>query len=276
MESSYKIAAFYKFSSNHDTGALADDLRLIGEQRNLRGTIILADEGINSTLAGLPDDIDWLINYLKRDSLFPGLEAKYSWADFQPFPKFKVRVKPEIVTFRQQSADPGQVVGKYVEPEDWNDLISAPDVVTIDTRNDYEVEIGKFANAVDPQTDDFTAFADFVQQHQAELAGKKVAMYCTGGIRCEKATSFLIQQGITDVYHLKGGILNYLEKVPKEKSLWQGDCFVFDYRVAVDHDLQPADWKINPDTGDPEPMAPNERDLIAARRRSGAVFEKSI
>ncbi len=268
----HKIAAFYQFSDCHDSNSLASELRQLGEQHQLRGTIILAQEGINSTVAGLPADIDCLLDFLRQEQFFPGLEVKISWADFQPFPRFKVRLKPEIVTFRQPTANPGQGVGTYVEPEDWNDLISSPDVITIDTRNSYEVEIGKFNQAIDPQTNDFTSFADYVQKHKAQLDGKRVAMYCTGGIRCEKATAYLKQQGINDVSHLKGGILNYLEKVPRSQSLWQGDCFVFDYRVAVNHDLRPADWKINPQTGDPEPMLPEEREIIAKRRRTGEIY----
>ena len=202
------------------------------------------------------------------------MNIKYSCADFNPFPKFKVKKKPEIVTFRQPDADPRQDVGTYLEPEEWNELIVDPDVITIDTRNDYEVDVGHFKGALNPKTDNFTEFSHFVDECLISYKEKKIAMYCTGGIRCERSSAYLKQKGFKNVYHLKGGILHYLEIMPKARSLWEGDCFVFDYRVAVDHDLKPAQWKIDPETGQPKPMSEGEIEKIAERRRSGAIFKK--
>ncbi len=274
MTDTWKIAAFYRFADLPDRDAWADRLVAHGLRVGLRGTIILAVEGINSTLAGSPEAVDETIALLKADPRFDPMEVKYSFADFPPFPRFKVRKKREIVTFRQQGADPRAEVGTYLEPEEWNELIADPTVVTIDTRNDYEVRVGKFKGAVNPGTDDFTSFAEYVKTHLAGQEERPVAMYCTGGIRCERATAWLKQKGFTQVYHLKGGILRYLERMPKERSLWEGDCFVFDYRVAVDHDLKPAKWKIDPETSDPVPMDDDEVGRVAGRRRSGAIFEK--
>lgn len=274
MTDSWKIAAFYCFTDLPDRDEWADRLLKHGLESGLRGTIILAYEGINSTIAGSHEAIDSAIALLKSDPRLAGMEVKYSFADFVPFPRFKVRRKKEIVTFRQEGADPREAVGTYLDPEEWNELISDPEVVTIDTRNDYEVRVGKFKGAVNPVTDDFTSFADFVEKHLRGSEDKPVAMYCTGGIRCERATAYLRKQGFERVYHLRGGILRYLEEMPKDRSLWEGDCFVFDYRVAVDHDLKPAKWKIDPQTSDPVPMEDCEVERVAERRRSGAIFEK--
>ncbi len=245
-----------------------------GLRVGLRGTIILAPEGINSTCAGSEEAVDSTIVLLKADPRFAEMEVKYSFADFNPFPKFKVKKKPEIVTFRQEGADPREAVGTYLEPEEWNDLIADPDVITIDTRNDYEVKVGRFKGALNPETDDFTAFAKFVDERLADRKDQKIAMYCTGGIRCERSTAYLKKKGFKEVYHLKGGILRYLETMPRDRSLWEGDCFVFDYRVALDHDLQPAKWKIDPETGDPEPMEEEEVERISERRRSGDIYRR--
>ena len=271
---SWKIAAFYHFTEFSDFEAWADRLVEHGLSVGLRGTIILAQEGINSTCSGSVEAIDSTIELLRSDERFKSMEVKYSYADFCPFPKFKVKKKPEIVTFRQSGADPRSAVGEYLEPEEWNQLISDPEVVTIDTRNDYEVKVGKFQGSINPKTDDFTDFASFVDQQLIDHKGKKIAMYCTGGIRCERSTAYLKEKGFNQVYHLKGGILKYLESMPKKESLWEGDCFVFDYRVAVNHDLQPALWKIDPESNMPEPMNPSEVEKIAERRRSGAIFKK--
>lgn len=270
----WKIAAFYHFTEFTDHEAWADRLVEHGLSVGLRGTIILADEGINSTCSGSADAIDRTIALIRSDERFKEMEVKYSYADFCPFPKFKVKKKAEIVTFRQTGADPRDSVGEYLEPEDWNALISDPDVITIDTRNDYEVKVGQFKGAINPKTDDFTSFAEFVDSQLAEHKEKKIAMYCTGGIRCERSTAYLKKKGFKAVYHLKGGILKYLESIPKAESLWEGDCFVFDYRVAVNHDLKPALWKIDPETNLPERMNPEEVDRIGERRRSGAIFKK--
>ena len=236
--------------------------------------VIFAPEGVNSTCAGSHAAVDSTIALLRSDPRFAAMEVKVSHADFNPFPKFKVKKKPEIVTFRQAGADPREAVGTYLEPDEWNELIADPDVVTIDTRNDYEVDVGRFKGAINPQTGDFTAFAHFVDEQLASQKDKKIAMYCTGGIRCERSTAYLKQKGFEHVYHLKGGILRYLEMMPREQSLWEGDCFVFDYRVAVNHDLKPAKWKIDPETSNPKRMSEHEIERIAERRRSGAIFRK--
>ena len=273
-EQTFKIAAFYHFTQLDDRDVWAERLIDHGLKVGLRGTIIVAPEGVNSTCAGSESAIDTTITLLRSDPRFANLEVKYSYADFNPFPKFKVKKKPEIVTFRQEGADPREEVGTYLEPEKWNELIEDPDVVTIDTRNDYEVEVGQFKGAINPNTEDFSEFAEFVDKHLDGQKDKTIAMYCTGGIRCERSTAYLKQKGFKNVYHLKGGILRYMELMPKEKSLWEGDCFVFDYRVAVDHDLKPALWKIDPETSNPKRMSPDEVEAIGERRRSGAIFRK--
>lgn len=274
MPESWKIAAFYHFTELPDRDLWADRIVDHGLEVGLRGTLIIAPEGINSTCAGSHDAIDTTIAMLLADPRFGGMEVKYSYADFCPFPKFKVKKKSEIVTFRQEDADPRDDVGTYLEPEEWNDLISDPKVITVDTRNKYEVEVGRFRGATNPNTDEFVSFASFVDEQLKGKEDQKIAMYCTGGIRCERSTAYLKKKGFKHVYHLQGGILRYLETIPKEKSLWEGDCFVFDYRVAVDHDLRPAMWKIDPKTGNPVPMADGEKERIAERRRSGAIFRK--
>jgi UPF0176 protein len=274
MSKIWKIAAFYQFTEFNDSAEWAERLLKEGERLGIRGSIIIAPEGINSTCAGAPEALDAFIALLKSDARLAEMAVKYSQADFCPFPKFKVKQKPEIVTFRQEGADPQDAVGTYLEPDEWNDLISDPEVLTIDTRNDYEVKVGQFEGALNPKTDDFASFAAFVADELKGREEEKIAMYCTGGIRCERSTAYLKSQGFKNVYHLKGGILRYLEYVPKAKSLWKGDCFVFDYRVAVDHDLKPGMWKIDPESSDPVPMAPAEQEKIAERRRSGAIFKK--
>tara|TARA_A100001015_G_scaffold213598_1_gene239581 strand:- start:4421 stop:5272 length:852 start_codon:yes stop_codon:yes gene_type:complete len=270
----WKIAAFYHFAEFLDYEQFADLLVEHGLKVGLRGTIILAKEGINSTCSGTANAIDSTISLIKSDARFSDMEVKYSYAEFCPFPKFKVKKKPEIVTFRQEGADPREMVGTYLEPDEWNELLKESGVITIDTRNDYEVKVGQFKGAINPKTDDFTSFAEFVDQELAKHKDHKIAMYCTGGIRCERSTAYLKKKGFKNVYHLKGGILKYLESMPKEKSLWQGDCFVFDYRVAVNHDLKPALWKIDPESNMPERMNPNEVEKINERRKSGAIFKK--
>lgn len=270
----WKIAAFYHFAEFLDYEQFADLLVEHGLKVGLRGTIILAKEGINSTCSGTANAIDSTISLIKSDARFSDMGVKYSYAEFCPFPKFKVKKKPEIVTFRQEGADPREMVGTYLEPDEWNELLKESGVITIDTRNDYEVKVGQFKGAINPKTDDFTSFAEFVDQELAKHKDHKIAMYCTGGIRCERSTAYLKKKGFKNVYHLKGGILKYLESMPKEKSLWQGDCFVFDYRVAVNHDLKPALWKIDPESNMPERMNPNEVEKINERRKSGAIFKK--
>lgn len=274
MSEIWKIAAFYQFADLNDSAEWAERLLALGKELNLRGTLIVAPEGINSTCAGLSDSIDKLIEVLKSDTRFAEMPVKYSEADFCPFPKFKVKQKPEIVTFRQEGADPQAEVGTYLEPDEWNEMIQDSEVLTIDTRNDYEVKVGHFKGALNPKTDDFASFADFVATELKGCEDKKIAMYCTGGIRCERSTAYLKSKGFKKVFHLKGGILRYLEEMPKVNSLWKGDCFVFDYRVAVNHELKPGMWKIDPETSDPVPMSEAEKEKIAERRRSGAIFKK--
>lgn len=232
------VAALYKFVQLQDCATLRDSLQSRCEQLRIKGTLLLALEGINGTVAGSRASIDALLQYLRSDSRLADLEHKESSAEHMPFGRMKVRIKREIVTLGRPEADPSQQVGTYVEPADWNRLIQDPDVLVIDTRNEYEFAIGSFAGAIDPGTSSFREFPDFVNNHLADARSRKIATFCTGGIRCEKATAFLLEQGFEKVYHLKGGILKYLEQIPQEDSLWQGDCFVFDERVSVGHGLQ--------------------------------------
>ncbi len=231
------VAALYRFARFEDPAALAGPLRETCAAAGVRGTLILAAEGINGTIAGPEDGIAAAIAHIRTLPGCADLAPKYSTATEMPFGRLKIRLKPEIVTMGTPGIDPRHSVGTYVPPSDWNDLISAPDVAVIDTRNDYEVAIGSFEGAVDPETRSFRDFPDWWQQNADRFAGKRVAMFCTGGIRCEKATSFLKEQGVDQVYHLDGGILKYLEEVPESESLWRGACFVFDDRVSVTHGL---------------------------------------
>ena len=208
----------------------------------IKGTLLLAYEGINGTIAGTDDTINQLLDFLKADPRLAALEHKESRAEKMPFYRMKTRLKREIVTMGVEGIDPNNVVGTYVDPKDWNELISDPDVVLIDTRNDYEVEIGTFKGALNPDTQTFREFPQWVEDNRDKLKKPKVAMFCTGGIRCEKASSFMKLNGFDDVYHLKGGILKYLETQPQDGSLWEGDCFVFDQRVAVKHGLEQSDY----------------------------------
>ncbi len=241
-----KVAALYRFVSFDAPAALQP---LIQEQctaGGIKGTILLAHEGINGTVAGEPAAIDALIAFLRAIPGCAELDVKYSHAIEMPFYRMKVRLKKEIVTLGVDGIDPKREVGTYVQPEDWNALISDPDTVLIDTRNDYEVAIGTFEGAVDPRTKSFSEFPEWFRAHREELAaGKtKFAMFCTGGIRCEKSTAFLKAEGINDVYHLEGGILRYLENIPETESKWQGECFVFDERVSVKHGLELGEMEL--------------------------------
>lgn len=231
------VAALYRFVTLDDYHELREPLLRFCLDRDVRGTLLLAREGINGTIAGTREAIDEVLSHLRADPRLVALEAKESVDSAQPFYRMKVKLKKEIVTLGVEGIDPNQVVGTYVKPQDWNALISDPEVLLIDTRNDYEVEIGTFRGAVDPQTKTFREFPDYVKQNVEPSKHKKVAMFCTGGIRCEKASSYMKQQGFEEVYHLEGGILKYLEETPPEQSLWQGECFVFDNRVTVKHDL---------------------------------------
>jgi UPF0176 protein len=231
------IAAFYKFVSLDDYQNRRQPLLNLCRQHQIVGTILLAAEGINGTIAGTRSSIDTILNYLKADPYFADLEHKESTATKQPFDRLKVRLKREIVTFGIPTINPTNLVGTYVTPQDWNELIANPDVLVIDTRNQYEVEIGTFKGSIDPHTDSFTEFPAYVATHLDPHQHKQIAMFCTGGIRCEKATSYLLSQGFENVYHLQGGILKYLEQIPATQSQWEGECFVFDDRVAVTHGL---------------------------------------
>ena len=227
------VVTFYKFVRLPDFAEKRDSLLSQCEAQGIRGTILLAAEGINGTIAGSRQAIDAVLSFLRSDPRLVDLEQKESYADSVPFDRMKVRLKKEIVTLGLPEIDPSDRVGTYVSPQEWNELISDPEVTIIDTRNEYEVSIGTFRGAKNPKTASFRQFPDYVRNHLDPTKHKKVALFCTGGIRCEKATSFMMEHGFQEVYHLKGGILKYLEEVPAEESLWQGECFVFDQRVAV-------------------------------------------
>jgi len=236
------VAALYKFVSLPDYQNIAPRLKARCDELGLKGTLLLAEEGINGTVSGSREAIDGLVAYLHSDARFHGLSHKESFFEGTPFYRMKVKLKKEIVTMGVDGIDPQQIVGTYVKPQDWNALISDPEVTVIDTRNAYEYSIGTFARAIDPQTETFREFPDYVASNLDPAKHKKVAMFCTGGIRCEKSTAYLKEQGFEEVYHLEGGILKYLEEVPEEESLWRGQCFVFDNRVAVNHSLQKGDY----------------------------------
>ena len=245
----FLTAAFYKFVTLNDFEDRKAPLLALCEQRNIKGTILLAREGINSTIAGAAEDVHAVLAYLRSDPLLADLQHKESYAERPPFNRMKVRLKREIVTMGVPGTDPTLIVGTYVKPEDWNALIADPDVVVIDTRNDYEVAIGTFKGAIDPSIRTFAELPAWCENNpvlQANASGKKpkVAMFCTGGIRCEKSTAYMKAQGYEEVYHLEGGILKYLETVPAEESQWDGTCFVFDERVSVDHGLTPGTHKL--------------------------------
>lgn len=235
-----QVAALYRFTRFEDHAALKAPLSTLCEEVGVKGTILLAAEGINGTIAGSENAVAAVLGHIRSLPDCAPTEVKFSHAEEMPFNRMKVRLKREIVTMGEPGIDPRQSVGRYVDPQDWNALISDPDTLVIDTRNDYEVAIGTFAGAVDPKTPSFRDFPAWFREHREELleGKKKVAMFCTGGIRCEKSTSFLRQEGIEDVFHLKGGILKYLENVPEEESLYNGECFVFDQRVSVKHGLE--------------------------------------
>lgn len=239
-----RVAALYQFTRFEHAAQISDDLRGSCASAGVKGTLLVAREGINGTIAGSAAAVDAVIAHIRTLPGCAGLDVKYSGADAMPFYRMKVRLKREIVTMGQPDIDPLSGAGHYVAPADWNALIDAPDVVLIDTRNDYEVEIGTFAGAVDPGTASFSEFPGWVRANRAMLDGKRVAMFCTGGIRCEKATAFLKAEGLDEVYHLRGGVLKYLEEVPPEESRWSGECFVFDQRVAVGHGLAAGSYDL--------------------------------
>lgn len=233
------IAALYHFANLPDCKVLQPQIKQKMIDLGIKGTILATPEGLNGTISGERPDIDAFFSYLKEDSRFAGLEHKESFTTEHPFSRAKVKLKSETISI----GEPTDVCmpGQYVEPEDWNALISQPDVLVVDTRNDYEVHLGTFRGSFNPKTKTFKELPNIMRRVMKKTKPKKIAMFCTGGIRCEKSTAWVRQQGFHDVYHLKGGILKYLEVVPKEESLWDGDCYVFDDRVAVDHDLNPSE-----------------------------------
>jgi UPF0176 protein len=237
-----KVAALYQFAPLPDFRELREPLRALCAGLSIKGSILLAAEGINGTVAGWPDTIDALVAELRTGALFGGrldnLELKFSQSSAMPFARLKIRLKKEIVTLGDFAADPTRAVGIYVEPKDWNDLIAGPDTLLIDTRNSFEVAMGTFEGALDPQLARFGEFKDFVAQKLDRHKHRRIAMFCTGGIRCEKASSYLLSRGFKEVYHLRGGILKYLESIPESESLWHGECFVFDDRIALGHGLK--------------------------------------
>ena len=240
----YTIAALYHFTHFPDPDALRPALHQLCRAQSVKGTLLLAQEGINGTIAGPFGGVDAVLAHIRALPGCDDLEWKEATSGDPPFGKIKVRLKKEIVTMGQPDVDPRTCVGNYVEPEDWNDLIRSDDVVVIDTRNDYEVAIGTFEGAIDPNTASFRDFPAWWEENKDRFHNKRVAMFCTGGIRCEKSTNYLLGQGVEDVYHLKGGILRYLEEIPEEDSTWQGDCFVFDNRVSVGHGLVEGPHKV--------------------------------
>ena len=236
-----KVAALYQFVPLPDFRALREPLRDLCASLGIKGTLLLAPEGINGTVAGAPESVDALIAKLRDGELFGGrldnLELKFSSAGVPPFKRLKVRLKKEIVTIGDRAVDPTAKAGTYVDAKDWNALIASPDLTVIDTRNAFEVALGTFDGALDPKLKRFGEFPDFAARALDPARHKKIAMFCTGGIRCEKASAYLLAQGFTEVFHLKGGILKYLEEIPESESHWNGECFVFDERVALSHGL---------------------------------------
>ena len=241
----YSIAALYKFSSIGDPNLLQLKIRKRFKQLNIYGTILVGHEGINGTISGKENNLNKAIKYIKSINNFNNIDIKYSSSQVNPFVRLKIKLKKEIVTIGDESINPNEFVGDYVEPKDWNNLIQDKDTILIDTRNNYEYSIGTFKNSINPNTVKFREFPEWVEKQNfsdEEKQNKKIAMFCTGGIRCEKASSMMIKDGFKKVKHLKGGILNYFEKINEEESLWEGECFVFDDRVAIKHDLSEGSY----------------------------------
>ena len=239
-ENVFKVAAFYTFVDLLNLVELQKTFFHFLKKENIKGTVLLANEGVNGTVAGTELGIERFKSFLKLHNLYEPKNYKTSTCSEEPFPRLKVKLKDEIVSMGNELADPTKIVGEYVQPEDWNGLISQDDVLVLDTRNTYEFSIGTFAKSIQPETTNFREFPDWLEGLESSDIdkNKKVAMFCTGGIRCEKASSLMKAKGFKNIYHLQGGILNYMEKVPKEDSLWQGECFVFDDRVALNHNLE--------------------------------------
>ncbi|MDT8386277.1 MAG: rhodanese-related sulfurtransferase [Thiogranum sp.] len=238
------VLALYQFAPLDDYRSIRQPLLELMLEHEIRGTILLASEGINGTVAGSQTAVDRLLEWLRQDPRLQSLSCKFSSADSPPFYRTCVKLKKEIVTMGIDSVDPNRTVGTYIPATEWNALISDPEVILVDTRNDYETAIGTFRNAIDPGVKSFRELPDYIQRELSPERHKKVAMFCTGGIRCEKSTAYLKDLGFDEVYHLEGGILKYLETIPESESLWQGECFVFDNRVSVDHRLQPGQYDL--------------------------------
>lgn len=244
MQNDFLVCALYKFTPLPAYQILRAPLLELMQQLEVRGSLLLASEGINGTVAGKDSGIKQLLAWLEQQPGLQGIEPKFSRTPNQPFNRSKVKLKREIVTMGVEGIDPLRSVGTYLDAEQWNELLAGEDVLLIDTRNDYEVALGKFKGAIDPQTGCFSEFPQYIKDHYDPEQTPKVAMYCTGGIRCEKSTALLKQYGFKEVYHLQGGILKYLESMPQEQSLWEGECYVFDERVSVDHQLQPGKFEL--------------------------------
>ena len=242
-ETSHEIATFYEFFQVDEPEQLRDWIEQQGQAAGVRGTVLLAREGINGTLSGARANLEALVDALKAHCGVELRQLKISRSNVAPFRRFRVKVKPELVTFKQDDADPLRATGVYLNPREWDEVIARPEVRLIDTRNDYETAVGRFEGAEDPNTENFTDFATYVDEHLDPERDQEIAMYCTGGIRCEKASSFLLAKGFQRVYHLDGGILRYLEETDPEDSRWQGECYVFDERVSVGHDLEPGHFR---------------------------------
>ena len=243
MEQKYLIVAFYKFVSFPDYVSRQPEILKFCIEKSIKGTLLVAEEGINGTIAGRKTNIHQFLQFLKSDSRFSDIEHKESYADKIPFHRMKVKIKKEIVTLGQPNINSDERSGIRLDPKDWNSLITDPDTVIVDTRNEYEYQIGTFENAISPKTTNFREFPDFVKQKLDSKKNKKVAIFCTGGIRCEKASIYMLNQGFKNVYQLNGGILKYLEEIDRNKSLWQGECFVFDSRVSVDYELAKGNYE---------------------------------
>ena len=251
------VAAFYKFADLANYTQLQQPLKNVCQLQSVKGTILLAQEGINGTVAGSAKNVQSVLNFIQSDQRLSDIDIKLSAASDPPFERLKVRLKKEIVTIGLPEVNPTQTVGTYVSPKEWNQIISDPDVTVIDTRNDYEVKMGSFQRAQNPKTESFRKFPEYTKESLDPERQKKVAMFCTGGIRCEKASSYMLSQGFEEVYHLKGGILKYLEEIPKEESLWEGECFVFDERVAIKHGLEQGSYSLCYACG--HPISPEEQ-----------------
>jgi UPF0176 protein len=247
----FTVAALYKFATLSDIASMREEILHVCKENRIYGSLLLSKEGINGTVAGSREGIDSVLAFLRNYPPLKELEHKESFADECPFYRMKVRLKREIVTIGIPEVNPNEVVGTYLNPEEWNRVISEPDTILIDTRNDYEVKIGTFKGAIDPHTKTFREFPDYVKSHFDNQKHKKVAMFCTGGIRCEKASAYMKKLGFEEVYHLRGGILKYLEDMPEEKSLWKGECFVFDQRVSVKHGLALGSYDLCPSCRQP-------------------------